>query len=88
MKKYGTLLVDVYGVDEKHEMMAIITAIIPMARELICSIVLTLMNTRQFTTLFFSWTTLIYLAFMLEKRRLNSGNHKIRFELLIELYLI
>lgn len=74
---------------EKKYWMAITTVMLPMIREFICAVAICLFESRQTTSFFFMYTTLIQLGYMLGARRLQSrlANWLERFNLTVVLYL-
>jgi hypothetical protein len=83
MRRFGTLVDGVNGIEDKRYEMVIITVLIPLGRQLICAIAVTKMNEWQTTPFFFIMTTLLLFGYMLGYKRFVLGNWLERFDLSI-----
>lgn len=86
-ERYGVLLENVYGTENGHYDRALTTVIAPFIRNLVLASAVTTMYKSQNTTLTVMYTSLIYLAFLLENRKYKEGMFLARIDALIMLFL-
>ena len=84
-KRFGSLLDNVYGVEQKKYDKAIDTVRFPMLRSLVLAITVTRLNNYSFAVLIIMYNTIFHLGYMLGGKRFEEGTHGVRFDLIVEL---